>query len=98
MAAITNPLPLRLLTGEKVLLGDMQLSRGEAIRHLSEIRSTRAGKTLLFDADDTLSVQDAVSVLSDTRTILPDWNIFVVTPQTRAACGQLVRSRSGPAG
>lgn len=94
MPAGAAPLQLRLLSGERVLLGAMQLSRDEAIHLLTEIRATRVDRTLLFDADDALTFQDAVSVLSDASAALPDWSIFVVTPQTRTVCGQLIRSRS----
>lgn len=90
------PLQLQLLPGEKVELGDLQLSREEAIRLLKGIQTTRAGKTLLLDADDSLSLQDVVSMFSDARAVLPNWSIFVVTPQTRDASRKLVRSRAVP--
>jgi len=94
MPAGVPPLELHLLVGERAVLGTMQLSRGEAIRLLTQIRATRVDRTLLFDADDSLTVQDAVSALSEASVALPDWSIFVVTAQTRGVCRQLIRSRS----
>jgi hypothetical protein len=91
------PLPFRLLSSHEVLVGDELHSREDAMRLLMRIRATRAGKTLFFDADDSLSFQEGVETLGAVHALLPDWRILVVTPRTRAVCEQFVRSRSGPA-
>lgn len=49
------PLPFRLLSSHVVLVGDELHSQEDAMRLLMRIRATRAGKTLFFDADDSLS-------------------------------------------
>ena len=92
------PVQFRLLPGGKVLFGHDVQSRGDAMHLLMRIRATRGGKILFFDADDSLSFQEGISVLNDVRAVLPDWRIFVMTPQTRGVCEELVRSRSVPAG
>lgn len=92
------PVQFRLLPGEQILFAHDIQSRADAMHLLMRIRATRGGKILFFDADDSLSFQEGISTLNEVQAVLPDWRIFVITPQTRAVCEQLVRSRSVPAG
>jgi hypothetical protein len=73
------------------------MSQREAMARLPHIRAATYKRSLLFYADPSLAFEDVAEALSDVRAQLPQWDILVVTPDTRQPCEQWLNGHGGPA-
>jgi hypothetical protein len=97
MPPLRPPLRVRLLADGNALVGSDTLSRQRAVDLLSLIQRTRTDHLLLLDADDTITFQETAVFFKDVGSVLPDWRLLLLTPETRRACEHLIEARSLPA-